>query len=146
MHLQNYQEQHREILSLCKEIMTTAPALDARQDAEIVAAAINQLTGVVALHLSMEDKHLYPNLMAADDRDVSQTAARFQMEMGNLADIFRAFVQRYRTAELVQNNAASFVDELTQVTQALQERIEREETELYPLTRQDKIHPGHDEP
>lgn len=53
--------------------------------------------------------------------------------MGGLAKVFSDFKTRYLSSSKISGNAPAFLAELNQIVKAVNERIGKEEAELYPL-------------
>lgn len=125
--------QHRELADLIGQIagLAASPAA-AQARADDIRGLLNQLAGKLTVHLSGEDKVVYPALAASSDPQVAATAKRFQSEMGGLVEVFKAF-NRAWTASAIKADAARFTAELGQVAKAVGERVQKEETVLYPL-------------
>jgi hypothetical protein len=101
--------------------------------AETISMQLARLAGVVNLHLAMEDKALYPALLAHSDATVAATARRFNEEMGSLAATFVAYIKAWPTAAAIKADPVRFSTESKAVFNALSKRIHRENVELYVL-------------
>ncbi|HEX7889277.1 MAG TPA: hemerythrin domain-containing protein [Ramlibacter sp.] len=123
-----FRVQHDEILGLATEI---TEQLQGKADAGAMRKLLSNLAGKVNFHLAMEDKALYPRLME-QDAQASKLAARFQKEMGGLAGVFLDYNTRWPLAA-IKADPAGFASETRKVFGALAHRIERENTQLYPL-------------
>lgn len=108
------------------------PATVARET-DRVGSLLAELAGKVSIHLAMEDKGLYPSLERHVNPQVRATAAAYQREMGDLAEVFAAYVGRWRDRAKIRREADEFVRETRAVFQALSARIARENDELYVL-------------
>ena len=91
-----------------------------------------KLASTLIGHLKTEDWALYPALFRHPDAKVSATARRFSDEMGGLANAFAVYSERWTTMT-IQANWRAFCLESQDIIDALVRRIEREESELYPL-------------
>ena len=88
--LDNYFRQHKEISELINTIKTMA-IKDLIANSKEIATTLNNLSGKLKVHLSMEDRYLYPNLKAKN------IAEKFENEMGNLAKEFLNYKEKYNT-------------------------------------------------
>ena len=81
-------------------------------------------------HLAKEDSLLYPRLQRSPDTQVAALAHRFAAELGGLSDAFKQYM-RHWSAERIAADADGFERDTHIVLSALQDRIHREESELY---------------
>ena len=123
-----FRTQHDEILALAGEI---TDELKGKADAGVMRKLLSNLAGKVNFHLAMEDKALYPRLLQ-QDAQAGKLAARFQKEMGGLAAVFLEYNGKW-TLTAMKADADGFANETRKVFGALAHRIERENTQLYPL-------------
>ncbi|MBP9597266.1 MAG: hemerythrin domain-containing protein, partial [Fusobacteriaceae bacterium] len=92
--LDNYFRQHKEISELINTIKTMA-IKDLIANSKEIATTLNNLSGKLKVHLSMEDRYLYPNLKAKNES--KNIAEKFENEMGNLAKEFLNYKEKYNT-------------------------------------------------
>jgi hemerythrin-like domain-containing protein len=126
----NFRKQHAEILEIAKDIDANLPRLPGA--ANDVRAQLNSLAAKVNVHLAIEDEALYPRLRAHPDARVQGTANKFTDEMAGIKDAFQKYLKAW-TEGAIRSNAAGFVAETKSLFGALGQRIQRENTELYPL-------------
>ena len=130
---QIYRVQHAELFEFVIQITTLIEADALPQNAPEVRKLLSALAGKLSIHLAMEDKILYPKLMAHNNSDVRALSTRYTAEMGMLSDHFTRFNQRWLTAEMIEKDHEGFVAELNLLFDALRTRIEKENRELYKL-------------
>ena len=123
-----FRAQHEEILALVADI---TQELKGKADAGAMRKLLSNLAGKVNFHLAMEDKALYPRLVE-QDAQAGKMAARFQKEMGGLAGVFGEYSSKW-TLAAIKADGAGFATETRKVLGALAHRMEREDTQLYPL-------------
>lgn len=128
--LDNYFRQHREITELIDSIklLTTK---DLTNSSKEIATMLNSLSGKLKIHLSMEDKYLYPNLKSKTE--TKNIAEKFENEMGNLAKEFLDYKDKYNTYIKINDNEIKFKNETTKIMKALEDRMNKEEKDLYIL-------------
>jgi hypothetical protein len=80
----------------------------------------------------MEDESLYPNLAKSADTKVKGVADKFIKEMGGIAKAYLAYADKW-TDKAVKENPKGFISETNGIIKVLGERIQKEESELYPL-------------
>lgn len=98
-----------------------------------------RLTGILRIHLALEDEIIYPALRNSPDPQMGAIGQRYWDEMGGLADTFLDFVDRWKRADAVLANPDGFRSESADVFKALEERIAREDREVYPLAERTRI-------
>jgi hypothetical protein len=128
-----FRKHHDEILRIAREINALlGNSIDASA-AETIRKLLSRLAGMVNLHLAMEDKGLYPDLLSHGDASVKATARRFSDEMGSVAAAFGAYLAAWPTAAAITADAGRFSTESKAIFNALSKRIHRENVELYVL-------------
>ena len=128
-----YREQHDHLRALAADLRATFDPAALARDATHARALLSRLGGKLAVHLAMEDRSLYPFLKAQPDRALSRTAWRFQEEMGGIHAAFSAFSARWPNPPAISADPLAFAAEASAVLAALEQRIRREEAELFPL-------------
>lgn len=126
--LDNYFRQHKEISELIN-IIKILTAKDLIANSKEIAITLNSLSGKLKVHLSMEDKYLYPNLKAKNES--KNIAEKFENEMGNLAKEFLNYKEKYNTYIKIIESPINFKNETTKIMKALEDRMSREENDLY---------------
>jgi hypothetical protein len=129
----SFRKQHDEIMAIAREINGMLGSTIGDEAAENIRALLSRLAGLVNLHLAMEDKALYPTLLAHSDASVAATARQFNEEMGSVAAAFVAYIKAWPTASAIKADTARFTTESKAIFNALSKRIHRENVELYVL-------------
>jgi len=124
-----FRTQHNEILVIAKEMTTE---LKGEADAAVLRKLLSNLAGKLNFHLAMEDQALYPRLLERKDADAKKMAKQFMTEMGGLGKVFTTYNDKWQVSA-IRNDPAGFAGETAAVFAALTKRIQRENTELYPL-------------
>lgn len=128
--LDNYFRQHKEISELIN-LIKTMTIKDLISNSKEIANALNNLSGKLKVHLSMEDKYLYPNLKTKNES--KNVAEKFENEMGHLAKEFLTYKDKYNTYVKINENSLNFKTETTKIMKALEDRMSREEKDLYTI-------------
>ena len=124
-----FRTQHNEILVIAKE-MTAEMKGDG--DAAVLRKLLSNLAGKLNFHLAMEDQALYPRLLERKEADAKTMAKQFMTEMGGLGKVFTTYNDKWQVSA-IRKDPAGFATETHAVFSALTKRIQRENTELYPL-------------
>ncbi len=130
---QQFRQQHDDLLTIATKMAESFDVDSLSRDAKEMRALLSELAGKLKVHLAMEDKHLYPKLLAHEDIAVRTTAQKFIDEMGGIAQVFTTYLDRWPHAKAIQGNAAGFIEETKGLFNALGNRINRENNNLYPL-------------
>jgi len=128
-----FTQQHDELLVLANELAATLDAAQLAENATRARSILNKLAGKLLLHLGAEDQFLYPHLLASGDAETKQIAQQFVDEMGGISQAFVAYNNKWKASANIQADATSFISETKVIYAALAERIEKENTVLYPL-------------
>ncbi|MEZ5690947.1 MAG: hemerythrin domain-containing protein [Rickettsiales bacterium] len=133
----SFKEQHKDMLELVKQITQKLDPSTLADNAVEVRSILSALAGKLLIHLTMEDKNLYPVMLESNNDEAKKTAQSFMDEMGTLAATFKAYTQKWPSPKEIQDNPSGFCDETKALFQAMGQRIGKEESTLYPLA--DKI-------
>lgn len=128
-----YRDHHTNVGQLVGRIEALLASRTVEAEPAALIAAVRELFGTFAVHLSLEDSALYPRLLAHPDAALRSTAARFQTEMGDLRGRFDQYRTRWPGPVAVAKDPAAFIRETREVVAALKHRIGREDRELYDL-------------
>ncbi len=125
--------QHDELLVLAGKLSEQLDEQLLAKDASEARAILTKILSALTVHLSMEDRVLYPTLAKSPNEQVRETAVRFAQEMGGIGEAVNAYKAAWPTAGRIQENPAEFISQSQGILGALGARIEKENTQLYPL-------------
>lgn len=131
MNLANYLDQHKRVETEITTINSLIDKNDIEQNAGDIARHISTLAGILKVHLSMEDNYLYPDLQKSEDEEVKNLAVNYQKEMGDLAVKLAIYKDKYNTKSKIMQNQATFKEETTNILREIEQRLHKEEKELY---------------
>lgn len=126
-----FRQQHNELLALATELQALLNEDALSKDGGSARACLSALMGKLTMHLSTEDKVLYPELEGHKDPAVAALAKRFSSEMKTTTTAVLAYNSRWATPTAIRGNARIFIKETKEVIGILAERIKRENQELY---------------
>ncbi len=129
----NFRSQHQDLKQLVGQIVPLLNSAQLGKDAGEARNLLSKLAGKISVHLSMEDKVLYPTMLAHSDASIKSTAQRFMTEMGGIAKAFDGYVKKWPTSAAIQSNPDEFIKETKGIADALAKRMQKEEAELYAL-------------
>lgn len=133
MDTSDLRKQHADILEQIGVIRALLQMPDPKRLAHDLSERLDVLAATLALHLSHEDCHFYPAFLLSEDELIRSTAERFFVEMGHLRRAFNNYKDTWRTVREIQSNLNRFASETHTVFSQLENRIQRENTELFPL-------------
>lgn len=125
--------QHDAALEQVQAMLALMDAYRPGADAFHLALSVARLLGLLRVHLAQEDVGLYPALQQCGDAEAAMIAARFVAEMGGLARDVEDYVRKWSSSAAIAADFAGFRDDSLNLFAALDARIERENTILYPL-------------
>ena len=129
----NLERQHQDFFDLIGKITIYKSEQQVKDNAAAISLLLSQLSGKLNIHITTEDRFLYPDLMNHTNPKVKVMGQAFQSEMGGLAAAFVEFKNTFMTASKISNQPGTFLIESQKVFKVLNNRIVRENKELYPL-------------
>lgn len=129
--LQNYLRQHGEIREDIDFISNNLKNVNSEEGKKDLAKRISQLAGKLRIHLTSEDKYLYPNLKISEDQNIKKMAEKFENEMGGIAEKFQDYKSKYNVPSKISESIEEFKKDTIFIIKALGNRMEKEEKELY---------------
>ena len=129
----SFRDQHDDLLKTASEIAARLNIDQLSNDASEVRNLLSELLGKLNVHLSMEDKALYPKLLNHPDEEIKSMARRFIDEMGGIGDAVKAYKTKWPHALAIQKNPGDFIEQTKGIFNALTNRIEKENNELYKI-------------
>ena len=133
--INNLLRQHNDILNLANKISSYTTDRQIADHAFDISMLLGQLAGKLKIHMTTEDKFLYPSLLGHGNPKVQAVSKRFLTEMGGLAATFENYKATYFNAKQIAANPATFITESRVIMDALAKRIAKENSELYPLIK-----------
>ncbi|KQM97792.1 hypothetical protein ASE85_12935 [Sphingobium sp. Leaf26] len=123
-------DEHEELAVIALELRR----LMGKQEPDIEAVTRERwrLGYRLAIHLAREDKHVYPELKRHTDARIATLATAYEAEMGSLDQQYRDYMARWNSGGIT-THWQGFCTETLAIIDALENRIAREEQELYPM-------------
>ncbi len=129
----NLRRQHKELLEAATRISKLINSEDVSKEVEQIHNLLSKLDGSLHFHLIKEDESLYPALLIHPDKKIAKLTKQFQDEMGGLLHEFHNYIKKWPDAGAVRNNSNEFIKETTRIFDALANRVDKEDNELYSL-------------
>ena len=131
MNIDKFKQEHVAILSAIDQLRALARSGVAQQS-QAIAEQIVAMSGLIKLHLAVEQRFLYPAVQACGVARVARLGHQYETEMQGIAGDYLAFAGRWNTAARLAQEPDAFRSEANTVLHALYQRMRREDTELYP--------------
>ncbi|MEQ7155815.1 hemerythrin domain-containing protein [Brevundimonas aurifodinae] len=127
--------EHDRILRQASTLAGLARTRMTRDVATVARAAISGLDRLLVEHLEAEDGWMYPLLISSADEGVRRIASECFADMGGILGAWVAYRDQW-SIEAILVSPAVFARATDGIIGALALRVERENTELYPLVDQ----------
>jgi hemerythrin-like domain-containing protein len=131
MNIDKYKNQHVAILK-CIEDLRDLVKLGIAEHAAEIAKRVIDMSSIIKLHLSTEDKMLYPALEKIDDRALNSLGKQYQHQMTHIAAAYGEFAKKWNNAGNVSQHPEDFRKDANHVLKILYERIQKENQDFYP--------------
>ena len=103
------------------------------KSADEIINVLSQFASKLNMHLTMEDKALYPKLMTSTNPKTAQTAREYMTEMGGIKQVVEKYISSWSLSKNIISEPQKFIDESKGIISALKARIDKENNILYPL-------------
>ncbi len=127
--------QHVGIKAVISETKSLLNTLENNESQRAIVKNISQLAGQLKIHLSHEDKFLYPSLLNSHDKTLQNKTNQYIKEMGNLSTIYTEFKIKYNTVSRIQENISVAKKEIKAIFNAVEKRISKEDSDLYVIAK-----------
>ncbi|MNM59194.1 hypothetical protein D3C81_704390 [compost metagenome] len=131
MNIDKFKQQHLAILAAIDDLRQLARGGVAAQ-AQAIAGQIVAMSGLIKLHLAVEQRYLYPAAQASGMATVARMGRAYENEMHGIAGAYLEFAGRWNTPVRLEAEPDAFRSEANSVLHALYQRMRREDSELYP--------------
>ena len=131
MNLSTYIGQHQTIRGEINIINNLINKGNIVEDAMEIALHINLLAGKLNIHLSLEDKYLYPDLQKRNEEKLKEIADGYKREMSGLFDAFNEYKIKFNTKTKIIEQKELFIAHTKRIVNQIIRRMEKEEKELY---------------
>lgn len=129
----SFLRQHRDIMEEVNFLEDTLSKGDYENYLGDFATHISMLAGKIKVHLSAEDKFLYPNLLESKSEELKTMAAEYIKEMGHISEAYTDYKNQFNTRSKIISNINVFVEQSKDIIKEIKNRIAKEERELYKL-------------
>jgi Hemerythrin HHE cation binding domain len=131
--IDNLKRQHRDLTRVTMEIVPRLDPAELAGGAGAVRRSLSSLTGILKIHLAMEDRSFYPYLLEHRDGELRRLASQFLAERDELQQRYQTYIDRWSSPGDIERAAAAFVDETRAMLMELGTRMVQEDKEFHPL-------------
>lgn len=131
--VESLRRQHLDVLEIVDNIDLLIKKREFEVNGNDIAKNINLLAGKLNIHLSTEDKFMYPKLRESSDDNLRKLAEEYSSEMGHIFQTFSQYKERYNTRTKILSSPEDFKKDTIEVFKVLRKRINKEDKELYNL-------------
>ncbi|KMT21164.1 hemerythrin domain-containing protein [Clostridium cylindrosporum] len=135
VNINNLERQHEEIKELASKIKVNINSNNLEENIDVLVKDLNILAGKLSIHMSLEDKFLYPELINSKEDKLKEIAKQYSYEMGNINSGFKNYKSKFNTKTKILNNIEEFSKESKEIIKLLESRISKEDTHLYPKVK-----------
>ncbi|MDB4971220.1 MAG: hypothetical protein JWN44_6909 [Myxococcales bacterium] len=131
--IENLTQQHKELI---KSATTMFGWLDAdklrKHGAGEVFKALSTLSGILRVHVAMEDRSLYPHLVQHSDLQIRTLAQKFLHDRKAIQQHFDEYRALWPTAAAIERSPEPFIADTRLVLGVLWNRMKLEDDVLHP--------------
>ena len=128
-----FRKQHVDIINLVNNILDSLDFDVLKTNSHGIRKLLTKLSNNVKVHLILEDSALYPIMANSDNTKIKTKSNQFMDEMGVISTTYSNYVEKWSTGSSIKENTSKFMDETRNVMDALLNRIDRENTDLYKI-------------
>ena len=100
-----------------------------------IAVDLAKLVQLLRHHLATEEEWFYPAMIDSDEPLAAALATAYRDEVGGIAEEVESFLAQWNSSTVIGLRFMQFRQELFCLLRKLEDRIDREDVELYPLAR-----------
>jgi hypothetical protein len=131
--IDNLTQQHRELIKNAKAMFGWLDADKLRKlGAAEVFKALSTLSGVLKVHLAMEDRSLYPKLLQHGDLQIRTLAQKFLDDRKTIQERYDEYRGAWHTAMAIEKSPEAFIEDTRLILGILYQRMKLEDDVLHP--------------
>ena len=130
------QAQHDALGGMMLRLVNLVEGFQGSEQAMPITVQLAKLAHLLRLHLATEDEWFYPAMMASGEPLAELLAASYRAEVDGIAEEVEDFLRRWSSLAVIEIGFVKFRAGLLALLGKIEERIGREDNELYPLARQ----------
>lgn len=130
--IDNLERQHTEIKNLILNVKQGINANSIEENLDTLVRNINILAGKLNIHMTSEDKFLYPALVESKDQQLKEISKQYSEEMGHIHLGFNNYKNKFNTKTKIISDVDGFLKASKEIIKLLENRISKEDIYLYP--------------
>lgn len=135
--IKNLERQHADIRLLMDEIKNqiymSGNKAYLREHVDHIVKNINILSGKLKVHMSSEDRYLYPAMEISENPALRKASKAYSSEMTAISEAFVSYKSKFNTKSKVLENENDFLKSSQIILTQLEKRMNKEDNELYPV-------------
>ena len=129
----NLEAQHYEMAGIMLGLVNQVQGFHGPEQAYSITVQLAKLSHLLRRHLAIEDEWFYPAMIASDEPLAASLAAAYRDEVGGIAAAVESFLMQWNSSTVIGLGFDRFREELISLFHRIEDRIGREDQELYPL-------------
>ena len=127
--------QHNALAGMMLRLINQVEGFQGPDEAYSITVQLAKLSHLLRLHFATEDEWFYPAMIESDEPLAAALAATYRDEVGGIAEDVEAFLMQWNSSIVIELGASRFRQEILGLFHKIEDRIGREDSELYPLAR-----------
>ncbi len=128
-----FRKQHEDIIILINSILNSLEFEVLKVNSHGIKKLLTKLSNIVRIHIILEDSALYPILEKIDNVDIRTKSRHFMNEMLVISETYSNYIEKWTAGSSIKEDTENFIDETRTIMEALLNRFERENTDLYEI-------------
>jgi hypothetical protein len=133
--IDNLTRQHKELVRITVTFVQQLQSVGSGSSSADAYKSLHALSGVLRVHVAMEDRSFYPFLVSHRDASVRQMAERFLSEREQIQERFDKYAARWTSTAAIDAAPHSFVAETREMLHVLGMRMMAEDREFHPAIK-----------
>jgi hypothetical protein len=133
--IDNLTRQHKELVKVTMTFVQQLQSVGSGSASADAYKSLHALSGILRVHVAMEDRSFYPYLIAHRDPSLRQLAERFLSEREQIQDRFDKYAARWTSSAAIDAAPHSFISETREILQVLGMRMMAEDREFHPAIK-----------
>lgn len=130
--IDNLTRQHRDLVKTATRIFGWLDEQKLQRGAQSAYDEVSSLSGILKVHLAMEDRSLYPRLLQHPEAQMRALARRFLDERHAIRQRFEDYRALWSSAAAIVGSPAAFVDDTRLMLGMLWSRMKLEDDVFHP--------------
>ena len=125
--------QHHALAGMMLRLVNQVQGFHGPEQAYSITVQLAKLSHLLRLHLATEDEWFYPAMIDSGDPLAASLAGTYRDEVGGIAAAVETFLMQWNSSTVIAVGFDRFREELIDLFLRIEDRIGREDRELYPL-------------